>query len=84
MPPDSMRRFELLVQPLRKLIDLVLGDYRRVPVSLLEHARKLIALAGDRGKIVLAKFAPREFDLVTHCFPVAFDRIPSHVHDSFY
>src|SRR6516162_5357301 len=50
------------------------------PVALLQFADELIALAGDRRKVVVGQLAPLLLYFASELLPVAFDLVP--IHDS--
>jgi hypothetical protein len=62
----------------REFIDLLLRHVLGDSVALLNLSDQLVALAVDRGQIVLGEFDPLLFHLPHRLLPFAFDLIPVH------
>jgi hypothetical protein len=58
------------------IIDLLLHHVLGMTIALLDLAFELLALAVNRGKVVLSELAPLFLDLSDELLPVAFDTIP--------
>ena len=58
------------------IIDLLLHHVLGMTVALLDLAFELLALAVNRGKVVVSELAPLFLDLSDELLPVTFDTIP--------
>src|SRR5258708_32295343 len=72
------KRNKQLLQPSEPGVNLFAGLVFSIAVALLETTLQLVALAGDRGEIIISHFAPRLLDLAFYLFPRSFSSVPVH------
>src|SRR6476659_234920 len=82
-PPRDKRdgpqkKHNQLLQAGEPSIDLFAGLIFGVAVALLKTTLQLVALAVDRGEIIVSEFAPLFLHLAFYLFPISFNSVPVH------
>ena len=67
-----------LLQTSEPGINLFAGLVLSVAVARLETTLQLVALAVDRGEIIVSEFAPLLLHLAFYLFPISFNSVPVH------